>query len=154
MKSKNYTQITFTFNQKIMKKKNIIFVGIILIISIFFIYKIIEYYNWKNDPFRPLTKEERNEIENKSDKDESNISKEIDTKNNEIGCSGFGDESCIDEVRENFTNTGKQILGEEYLDNGQFGISFLDATRGQAYNSKVSTDCNCKVINVDISIMR
>ena len=137
-----------------MKKKNIFFAGIITITTVFFIFKIIEYYNWKNDPFRPLTKEERGEFENKSDKVESNLSKDGDFKNNEIGCSGFGDESCIDKVRENFTNTGKQILGEEYLDNGQFGISFLDASRGQAYNSKVSTDCNCKVINVDISIMR
>ena len=70
------------------------------------------------------------------------------------GCVGFGDESCIDRVRENFTNTGKQILGEEYLDNGQFGISFLDPSRGQTYNSKVSTDCDCKIINVSVQVMR
>jgi hypothetical protein len=72
----------------------------------------------------------------------------------EIGCVGFGNESCIDRVRENFINSGNIILGEEYLDNGQFGISFLDPSRGQSYNSKVSTDCNCKIINVVVSVMR
>lgn len=75
-------------------------------------------------------------------------------KDKEIGCSGFGNESCIDKVRENFVNTGKQILGEEYLGEGLFGISFLDASKGQTFNSKVSTDCNCKILNVDVSIMR
>ena len=85
----------------------------------------------------------------------TNTNKVINPSNSEkSGCVGFGNESCIDRVRENFTNTGKQILGEEYLDNGQFGISFLDPNRGQTYNSKVSTDCNCKIINVSVQVMR
>ncbi len=65
-----------------------------------------------------------------------------------------GSESCINQVRANFGNTGKQILGEDYLGNGTFGISFLDARRGEAYNAKVYTDCNCAVINVNVSRMR
>jgi len=88
-------------------------------------------------------------------KSNNSTNKVINPSNSEkSGCVGFGNESCIDRVRENFTNTGKQILGEEYLDNGQFGISFLDPSRGQTYNSKVSTDCNCKIINVSVQVMR
>ena len=79
-------------------------------------------------------------------KTESNKSKQ--------GCVGFGNEGCIDKVRDNFNLTGKKILGEEYLGNGQFGISFLDPNRGKTYNSKVSTDCNCKILDVNVSIMR
>jgi hypothetical protein len=77
---------------------------------------------------------------------------EVDKKSQD--CAGFGNKSCIDKVRENFNNTGKSILEEQYLGNGQFGISFLDPSRGQTYNAKVSTDCNCKILNVNISIMR
>jgi hypothetical protein len=40
------------------------------------------------------------------------------------------------------------------LGDGQFGISFLDASRGESYNAKVSTDCNCKILNLDVEIMR
>lgn len=72
----------------------------------------------------------------------------------EIGCSGFGNEGCINEVREHFGKTSVRILGEQYLGDGIFGISFLDPLMGESYNSRVSTDCNCKVLNVDISVMR
>lgn len=65
-----------------------------------------------------------------------------------------GNEGCIDKVRTNFTNTGKQILGEKYLENGLFGISFLDASKGETYNAEVSTDCNCNIVNVHVSIMK
>jgi hypothetical protein len=73
-------------------------------------------------------------------------------KNKDQGCVGFGNESCLDKVRERFT--GKNILSEKYLGDGQFGISFLDASRGESYNAKVSTDCNCKILNLDVEIMR
>lgn len=69
-----------------------------------------------------------------------------------LTCSG--DRSCISKVRENFNNSGKQILGEEYLENGKFGISFLDPSRGEAYNAVVTTDCNCGLTDVDVSVMR
>lgn len=72
----------------------------------------------------------------------------------EIGCSGFGNEGCINEVREHFGKTSVRILGEQYLGDGVFGISFLDPLMGESYNSRVTTDCNCKVLNVDISVMR
>jgi hypothetical protein len=82
----------------------------------------------------------------------SKVNTEENVPNN--GCVGFGNESCIDRVKENFTNTGKQILGEQYIGNGQFGISFLDPSKGQTFNSQVSTDCNCKIINVSVQVMR
>lgn len=66
----------------------------------------------------------------------------------------IGNQGCITNVRSNFENSGKQILGEEYLGDGKFGISFLDARRGLSANAKVTTDCNCNVINVDVSVMR
>ena len=72
----------------------------------------------------------------------------------EIGCVGQGDENCIEKVREHFSKTSVRILGEKYLGNGLFGISFLDPLMGESYNSEVSTDCNCKVINVSIHVMR
>lgn len=89
---------------------------------------------------------------NKSSKNKENFQEKRD--NTKIGCSGFGNQSCINKVRDNFTKSGKQILGEEYFNNGQFGISFLDPSVGQVFNSKVSTDCNCNVTNVQISMMR
>jgi hypothetical protein len=65
-----------------------------------------------------------------------------------------GNQSCISNVRSNFKNSGKQILGEDYLGEGRFGISFLDARRGLTANAKVTTDCNCNVLNVDVSVIR
>ena len=71
------------------------------------------------------------------------------------GCTGVGNQSCIDKVRQNFNNTGKTILGEEYLDNGRFGISFLDAQYpSAAYNARIYTDCNCNITNVDVSTVK
>jgi hypothetical protein len=90
--------------------------------------------------------------ENKSTSDQKNSNENIIKK--EIGCSGFGNEGCINEVREHFGKTSVRILGEQYLGDGIFGISFLDPLMGEAYNSRVTTDCNCKVLNVNISIMR
>jgi hypothetical protein len=66
----------------------------------------------------------------------------------------IGNQECISNVRLNFTNTGKQILSEQYLGNGIFGISFLDSRRGVAANAKVTTDCNCNVTNVNVSTIR
>ncbi len=67
----------------------------------------------------------------------------------------YGNESCISKVRENFSNTGKTILGEEYLGNGEFGISFMDSQHlGAAYNATVKTDCNCNVLDVNVSAIR
>ena len=66
----------------------------------------------------------------------------------------YGSENCIQQVRNNFQNSGKQILGEQYLGRGKFEITFLDPSRGEAYNADVSTDCNCKVLNVHVSIVQ
>lgn len=66
----------------------------------------------------------------------------------------IGNQGCISSVRSNFENSGKQILGEEYLGDGKFGISFLDARRGLSANAKVITDCNCSVLDIDVSVIR
>ena len=65
-----------------------------------------------------------------------------------------GSENCIQQVRNNFQNSGKQILGEQYLGRGKFGITFLDPLRGEAYNADVSTDCNCNISNVRVSVVQ
>lgn len=65
-----------------------------------------------------------------------------------------GSENCIQQVRNNFQNSGKQILGEQYLGQGKFGITFLDPSRGEAYNADVSTDCNCIIKNVRVSVVQ
>ena len=69
-------------------------------------------------------------------------------------CTGFGSESCISTVRQNFTNTGKTILGEQYLGDGRFGISFMDSQHPGAYNATISTDCKCNIINSNVSTIR
>jgi hypothetical protein len=84
------------------------------------------------------------------DPDKSSTSKSSST--NSASC--IGNQNCITSVRSNFENSGKQILGEEYLGDGKFGISFLDPRRGLSANAKVTTDCNCNVLNVDVSVMR
>ena len=69
-------------------------------------------------------------------------------------CSGLGTDVCIDKVRLNFENTGKTILGEEYLGNGNFGISFIDRNKPGSYSARVSTDCECGITNVQVSNLR
>ena len=71
---------------------------------------------------------------------------------NESRC--YGDENCITKIRDNFNNSGKMILGEEYLGKGKFGISFMDSRYAGAYNATIITDCNCELTNVDISPVR
>jgi hypothetical protein len=75
-------------------------------------------------------------------------------KSNSSSQNCIGNQSCISNVRENFNNTGKTILGEEYLGNGKFGISFMDSQHSGAFNATVKTDCNCNVTNVYISTIR
>ena len=90
-----------------------------------------------------------------SDKFDELANRCADNKPNQtstVNC--YGNESCISKIRENFSNTGKTILGEEYLGNGKFGISFMDAQHGDAYNATVTTDCNCNVTNVNVSTIR
>lgn len=76
-------------------------------------------------------------------------------KKKEIGkkeaCMGNGNRGCIEKVRSNLTKTGKVIVEEEYLDNGIFGISFLDPNAGEVYYATVSTDCNCAITNAKVS---
>ena len=69
-------------------------------------------------------------------------------------CTGVGSQSCIEKVRQNFTNTGKTILGEEYLGDGRFGISFMDSQHPGAYNATISTDCKCNITNSNVSTIR
>ncbi len=69
-------------------------------------------------------------------------------------CVGVGNQSCIDKVRLNFSNTGKTILGEQYLGDGRFGISFMDSQYPGAYNATISTDCNCNVTNSNVTTIR
>jgi hypothetical protein len=75
-------------------------------------------------------------------------------KSSTEGQSCIGNQGCISKVRENFTNTGKTILGEEYIGNGKFGISFMDSQHPGAFNATVTTDCNCNVLNVNVSTIR
>jgi hypothetical protein len=69
-------------------------------------------------------------------------------------CNGVGNESCISSVRQNFNNTGKTILGEQYLGDGRFGISFMDSQHPGAYNATISTDCKCNITNSNVSTIR
>ena len=66
----------------------------------------------------------------------------------------IGNQECISKVRTHFSNTGKTILGEQYLGNGRFGISFIDSEHPDAFNATINTDCNCEITNVDVSNIR
>ncbi len=44
-------------------------------------------------------------------------------------CIGPGTNVCIGKVRLNFKNTKKTILGEEYLGNGNFGVTFIERNK-------------------------
>ena len=82
-------------------------------------------------------------------------SKQSDSNSNNNNQNCIGNQDCISNIRKNFSNTGKRILGEEYLGNGKFGISFMDGQHpGAAYNATISTDCNCNIINSDVSNIR
>lgn len=72
-------------------------------------------------------------------------------ENSKKSCVGFGNQDCISQVRLNLTNSGKQILNESYLGDGVFKITSLDPSRGITFNSTITTDCNCQLINVKIS---
>ncbi|MDU0808025.1 hypothetical protein [Aquirufa regiilacus] len=111
----------------------------ILFVSLFFIFGIYSYL-----------KTNYSEIFN------INLHKISDTKSNEQEppCTGLGTDVCIDKVRLNFENTGKTILGEEYLGNGNFGISFIDRNKPGSYSARVSTDCECGITNVQVSNLR
>lgn len=69
-------------------------------------------------------------------------------------CTGAGNENCIESVRTSLTNTGKTILGEQYLGNGRFGVSFMDSQHPGAYNATISTDCKCNITNSNVSTIR
>ncbi len=73
------------------------------------------------------------------------------SQKNENKQSCIGNENCIDKVRFYFTNSGKQILNESYNGNGVFTITGLDPSKGVTFNSTVTTDCNCQLIDVKIS---
>lgn len=46
--------------------KKVIIISIIFSLSVIFIWRIVSYYNWKYDPFRPLTEEEKNILNSKN----------------------------------------------------------------------------------------
>jgi hypothetical protein len=126
-------------------KTNDLILGKAEILNVFDNFKLVNSDYKKEKEI--LEERRRKEKEVTKIEEKSNNSKAIQN------CVGFGDESCIDKVRDRFNSTGKNILGEQYLGNGQFGISFLDQSGG-TYNAKVSTDCKCDILNVRISVMR
>lgn len=69
-------------------------------------------------------------------------------------CTGFGNQGCIEKIRSNFGNTGKNILEERYLGDGRFSISFMDSQYPGAYTARISTDCNCNITSTNVSTIR
>ena len=93
-----------------------------------------------------------NKVDVNTEKKKINTSNQVSDSKPPTPCEGT--ENCISSVRKNFRNSGKQILGEQYLGRGKFGISFLDPIRGEAFNVDVLTDCNCSVTEVNASKIR
>jgi hypothetical protein len=69
-------------------------------------------------------------------------------------CTGTGNEGCISMIRKQLAKTGKNILGEQYLGNGIFGISFMDSQHPGVYDATISTDCNCNIIDTKVKAVR
>jgi hypothetical protein len=132
-----------------------------IIILLIFFFPVGLYLMWKNELW---TKQIRWVVSsaivivvianaNNNNSDNSNYQSDFSRNNNNQNC--IGNQDCISKIRENFSNTGKTILGEEYIGNGKFGISFMDSQHpGAAYNATVSSDCNCNIINSDVSTIR
>ncbi len=69
-------------------------------------------------------------------------------------CEGVGNEGCIEKVRQQYSSSNKTILGEEYLGDGKFGITFIDRDHAGTFSSKVFTDCNCNIKNSNVQILK
>ena len=66
------------------------------------------------------------------------------------GCSGNGDRSCINKIRSNFKNSGKDIIGEQYDGDGIFQIQFIEYGRG-SFNAYVRMDCECEIAHINVT---
>ncbi len=66
------------------------------------------------------------------------------------GCLGNGDRSCINKIRSNFKNSGKDIIGEQYDGDGIFQIQFIEYGRG-SFNAYVRMDCECEIAHINVT---
>lgn len=66
------------------------------------------------------------------------------------GCSGNGDRSCVNKIRSNFKNSGKDIIGEQYDGDGIFQIQFIEYGRG-SFNAYVRMDCECEIAYINVT---
>jgi len=66
------------------------------------------------------------------------------------GCSGNGDRSCINKIRSNFKNSGKDIIGEQYDGEGIFQIQFIEYGRG-TFNAYLRMDCECEIDHINVT---
>lgn len=126
-----------------------------VIILLIFFFPVGLYLMWKNELW---TKKTRwiatgvvavmviaNTGNNNSGVSNSTPSSEISE-----GCSGNGDRSCINKIRTNFKNSGKDIIGEQYDGDGIFQIQFIDYGRG-SFNAYVRMDCECEIAHINIT---
>lgn len=73
----------------------------------------------------------------------------ITTKKTSDTCD-YGDRSCIEDIRVKFKNTGKDIVGEQYIGDGIFEIQFIEYGRG-TFNASVIVDCECNISSTKVT---
>jgi len=64
----------------------------------------------------------------------------------------YGDISCIDNIRVVFRNTGKDVLGEQYIGDGLFEIQFIEYGKG-TFNASVLVDCECNISAAELTVL-
>ena len=65
-----------------------------------------------------------------------------------IGDDKQGSRDCISKIRENFKNSNKIIIAEQYEGDGIFQVQFI-AVPG-TYNAYIRTDCNCEIADIKV----
>ena len=78
--------------------------------------------------------------------DDNTTVNKVDTTSK--GCSGYGSQSCIDEIRRLVRGSGKEIAGERYNGNGEFEIDCFEFGPGGVSTIVYHMDCNCTPTSV------
>ena len=68
---------------------------------------------------------------------------------NQVGCSGNGNQNCINQIRSQFRGANKDIVSEQYEGDGIFNIQFIEYGAG-AYNAYIRMDCNCEIAHINV----
>jgi hypothetical protein len=78
-------------------------------------------------------------------------SQQMQDQNVNKPCSGPGDQSCSNAIRERFQSKGQEILDLSYNGNGVFMVTFIDNSGNGGSQALVDVSCDCKILDVRIA---